>query len=342
MADMYGRLAPRARQGVSPALIGSTPVSTRAASTEVPDRHGLERALAACHQLEREIIELEYVRRSDASERVGEAVRKLGEIGSPEGILDRAAEELGRGSQFDRVLVSKVLDDQLCAHALWTRERELRPAASVERLRRAAIRLDYPLIEAEVARRRTPARVTVSSAPSRTPALLTEAFGWASYVVAPVAVGPNTIGLLHADATASGRMLDELDEEVLSRFCDGLAGAFERATLRDTLRRHRTELQAAVQWMSGRLGRLAAEDAAPAIATGTPASRRVTREALTPRELEVLRLMARGRTNQAIANALVVRVGTVKYHVKNILRKLGATSRADAVSRYARGSGDGR
>ena len=38
----------------------------------------------------------------------------------------------------------------------------------------------------------------------------------------------------------------------------------------------------------------------------------------------------------AIANALVVREGTVKYHVKNILRKLGATSRADAVARFVR------
>ncbi len=59
-------------------------------------------------------------------------------------------------------------------------------------------------------------------------------------------------------------------------------------------------------------------------------------DSLTPRELEVLRLLARGHTNLAIANALVVREGTVKYHVKNILRKLGASSRADAVSRFVR------
>jgi DNA-binding NarL/FixJ family response regulator len=35
----------------------------------------------------------------------------------------------------------------------------------------------------------------------------------------------------------------------------------------------------------------------------------------------------------------VVREGTVKYHVKNILRKLGATSRADAVARFVRAGG---
>ena len=47
-----------------------------------------------------------------------------------------------------------------------------------------------------------------------------------------------------------------------------------------------------------------------------------------------MRLLARGATNRAIADALVVREGTVKYHVKNILSKLGATSRTDAVARF--------
>jgi DNA-binding NarL/FixJ family response regulator len=73
--------------------------------------------------------------------------------------------------------------------------------------------------------------------------------------------------------------------------------------------------------------------------TASPAEVRAT-DALTPRELDVLRLLARGNTNLAIARALVVREGTVKYHVKNILRKLGATSRADAVARYVRAGGE--
>ena len=46
--------------------------------------------------------------------------------------------------------------------------------------------------------------------------------------------------------------------------------------------------------------------------------------------------MARGNTNLAIAKALVVAEGTVKYHVKNVLRKLRAANRADAVARYER------
>ena len=46
-----------------------------------------------------------------------------------------------------------------------------------------------------------------------------------------------------------------------------------------------------------------------------------------------------GLTNREIAQQLVVREGTIKYHVKNILRKLGAAGRADAVSRYLRATG---
>ena len=42
-------------------------------------------------QLERELSELEYVRRADALERAGDAVRVLGELGSADGILARAA-----------------------------------------------------------------------------------------------------------------------------------------------------------------------------------------------------------------------------------------------------------
>jgi DNA-binding CsgD family transcriptional regulator len=54
--------------------------------------------------------------------------------------------------------------------------------------------------------------------------------------------------------------------------------------------------------------------------------------ALTRRELEVLRYLADGDTNAVIARRLVVSVGTVKSHVKNILRKLGAQNRVEAAA----------
>ena len=56
-------------------------------------------------------------------------------------------------------------------------------------------------------------------------------------------------------------------------------------------------------------------------------------ESLTPRELEVLHLLAAGRSNQAIAQELVVEIGTVKRHVSNIMDKLQVESRLEAVAR---------
>jgi DNA-binding NarL/FixJ family response regulator len=52
---------------------------------------------------------------------------------------------------------------------------------------------------------------------------------------------------------------------------------------------------------------------------------------LTPRELEVLRMMARGMDNQKIAESLSVTEATVKFHVGHIYDKLGVKSRIEAV-----------
>jgi len=56
-------------------------------------------------------------------------------------------------------------------------------------------------------------------------------------------------------------------------------------------------------------------------------------DALTERELEILRLMASGIGNREIASALALREGTVKNHVSSIFSKLGVTDRTKAVLR---------
>jgi two-component system nitrate/nitrite response regulator NarL len=52
---------------------------------------------------------------------------------------------------------------------------------------------------------------------------------------------------------------------------------------------------------------------------------------LTPREQEILRHLAEGQSNKGIARALDITDGTVKLHVKSILRKLGVRSRVEAA-----------
>jgi DNA-binding CsgD family transcriptional regulator len=57
---------------------------------------------------------------------------------------------------------------------------------------------------------------------------------------------------------------------------------------------------------------------------------------LTPRELEVLALVAEGASNKAIARRLGISVHTAKFHVGSLIDKLDATGRTDAVTQAAR------
>ena len=59
-------------------------------------------------------------------------------------------------------------------------------------------------------------------------------------------------------------------------------------------------------------------------------------EALTPREVQVLELLAEGLPNKAIASRLSISDQTVKFHVAAIAGKLGAVNRTDAVRRAVR------
>ncbi len=79
----------------------------------------------------------------------------------------------------------------------------------------------------------------------------------------------------------------------------------------------------------------------PAFASVLPLSRAAAEgdlivEPLTPRELDVVQLMAEGAANKAIARQLAISEHTVKYHVNSILGKLGAQSRTEAVVRATR------
>lgn len=65
---------------------------------------------------------------------------------------------------------------------------------------------------------------------------------------------------------------------------------------------------------------------------------RLGSEQPTPRELDVLRLLAEGLANKQIADQLGVAEATVKTHVNGLMQKLGAASRTEAATRaYARG-----
>jgi DNA-binding NarL/FixJ family response regulator len=72
------------------------------------------------------------------------------------------------------------------------------------------------------------------------------------------------------------------------------------------------------------------------LAAGEPAPARrrdeAVTDALTARELDVLRLIAEGRSNQEVADTLVISIHTVTNHVKSILSKTGTANRTEAAA----------
>ena len=104
------------------------------------------------------------------------------------------------------------------------------------------------------------------------------------------------------------------------------------------------ELTAAAIEVVGEFPTLAAAHAAGAAAdaflvagrNGGGEGDEILHERLTPRETEVLELLAEGLPNRAIAERLAISDQTVKFHVASISGKLGAANRTDAVRRAVR------
>jgi DNA-binding CsgD family transcriptional regulator len=265
----------------------------------------------------------------DVLERVRVAVGRLADAGPPSVLLERAPAEAAEALGLDRVLLTRIEDGALVAQSL-------SGDGAVSDLQ--PIPLGYPLVEAEALRRRKSLLVVVEEGGRHA---FWDALRWQSYVAAPVVLETRVIGFFHGDRAGG---VSELDRDALTRFAEGFALVFERAVLRRRLRVQREELRQVANWADARVGELSdglielgadPQGEAADSPERPPADSRL-RDLLTRREVDVLEHMVRGETNADIARALVVSEGTIKFHVKNILRKLNASNRAEATSRYLR------
>jgi two-component system, NarL family, response regulator YdfI len=104
-----------------------------------------------------------------------------------------------------------------------------------------------------------------------------------------------------------------------------------RAGVRAVLHRDATagELSAAIAATHAGLFVLHPDAVSPARAAARPAGEPT---AVTPRELEILEMMAEGMSNRTIAARLKISRHTVKFHVASVLTKLGARTRTEAVT----------
>lgn len=275
-----------------------------------------------------------------ACERVRRAVDVLAQLGPASQIVDRCAAAAAAAADLDRVVLSRIDDGTLVVESVHT-------ADGVDALPgQTPLRLSYPLLECELLRRRQARLVTDidHSQPARYAFL--DTLGWRAYIATPILVDGIAVGFLHGDRAPGRRPLAQLDADALEHFAMWFAVVFERAVLRRRLRDQRREIRRISSWAEARSGELSdrAIDLSSNLAeeqdrrAGAPEL--LTEDGLathlTSREIDVLRLMAEGRTNGDIARALFVSEGTVKFHVKNILRKMQASNRADASARYLR------
>ena len=90
-----------------------------------------------------------------------------------------------------------------------------------------------------------------------------------------------------------------------------------------------TELVRAIRALAG--GGSAFDPRSSTIVMRTMAGERNVSAELTEREREVLRLLADGLSNAAIGRRLYISESTVKFHIRNLIRKLGVSKRTDAV-----------
>ena len=288
--------------------------------------------------------------RLDRLEALEAGLAPLRWVHDPDELLARACEAVVHSCGFDRAMLSRVENSTWRpwkSYAVADREFErfrdwITPAPEIP--------LDHLLLESEMIRRHGPALITHPEDDSRVYQPLVEASGLKSYVAAPLMPTGRVIGFLHADYETA--VVNELDRDILWAFAEAFGHIFERAVLLKRLRDQREQVRQAMHTVEQVLedlasaeidlaGRAAGGDGsstAPArLPPGpSPAPGSRIESLLTPRELEVLALMATGATNSRIAAQLVITDGTVKSHVKRILRKLRSANRAEAIARYLR------
>jgi len=339
-------LVTRATERLTADGVHDDPASRRAAGD----------VLLGARELDERLLDQVDRDRDAAYGAVRDALGVLREVATVDQMVERAPIAIARLG-FDRAIVSAIEDARFIPRRVHIVGDEAWADEILRAGRDARRRLDRTLAETEIVRRRTAIRVDDVQGNTRVHKEIAEHSRSESYVAAPIMAGGEVVGFLHADYFLKRRMVSDLDRDMLWMFAEAYGQAFERVVLVSRMEELRRRVRAAnastedaFTWAFAERPGLTADLAggAPRAVGGAtvvapahdiPGGEATllaegADEVLTRRELEVLRLMAAGSTNNAIADRLVISHGTVKTHVKHILRKLHSANRAEAVSRY--------
>jgi ATP/maltotriose-dependent transcriptional regulator MalT len=217
-------------------------------------------------------------------------------------MLELASSEAAASCGLNRIVMFRAQANVLHVRGMhWPQDAELMEEWSAIAREHPPV-LDPRDLETQLLRRRVPIIVTPDAAVGMKQ--LVDASRTVAYVAAPLVLNGAVVGTIHGDRHRTGHLVDTINRDVLATFADGVGGILERTAAR---------APEAIARADSRLLAL-----------------------LTPRELEVIELMAAGAHNADIAARLVISETTVISHVKQILRKMQASNRAQAASRYVR------
>lgn len=274
---------------------------------------------------------------------LGSALMRLRSAETLAQLQQKAVQALCDECGLERAIISRIQGTRLVAEVVHFKD----DSQSADRVRKAwqsaPPELEHTLLESELTRRRVPMLVADAQSDERVYRPLVELIGTRSYVAAPILPSGRVIGFIHADQGEGDVTEDDL--RIVSAFAEAFGFAAERTILLERLRFQRRQLRRQMMSTEALAMELASEEidlaepgSSPELAWAGEASAQEPSKRLenllTRRELDVLTLMSSGATNAQIADRLVLAEGTVKTHVKHILRKLRASNRAEAVSRY--------
>jgi DNA-binding CsgD family transcriptional regulator len=338
-----------------PALGEATPVLTAIAlltaeelrrlgkrSRRVPELCELALRGADLHA---ELFEYSINRRKRALAGVESALGRMRCMSTADELIECVCAEIVRSCGFARAMLSRVTDGEWVPWMAHFKHREIRDSDR-EWMSSTRIGLSAMLLERDVLEDHRAAFVADARKDGSTLKPFVAAVGTTSYAVAPIFPAGRVVGFLHADHYPSQRPVDEVDCYVLGEFADGFGRVYERVVLLERLngqRDHVRETLRAAETIMDNLARAELQLARHAdersmigavAAVSLAGESSPLNELLTPREREVIALIVSGQSNSAIAERLVISEGTVKSHVKQILRKLGAVNRSEVIARY--------
>jgi DNA-binding CsgD family transcriptional regulator len=301
-------------------------------------------SVAELATLHREPFVDDEVRGRSALSQVQSGLSSLQSAASVTALADAAPRIIVQYCGFDRAGLTRIQDGRLRVESVYFGDDVIGAAKMIAYAQSRPPRVQRWQLETQMIRRLAPVIVRDPHNDSRVNARFAEWSDTQSFVAAPVLRDGTVIGFLHADHRHSGRTVDEVDRDTLAVFAAGFGYAFDRAMLHERLKRQQADVWRALACgdeptstpQSGAPHLRSVDDFSEKGRRSVAEAQWVLDSTLSRRETDVLRLVAAGFTNQQIAEDLFVSIGTVKAHVKSVLRKLQAANRTDAASIYLR------